>query len=43
MLEDPEIAELEDGDGLAPLYHIEGISLHISSISSRPTLISILS
>ena len=29
LLEDPELAKLEKCDALAPLYHIEGIGLHI--------------
>jgi len=37
LLEDPELAELEKCDALAPLYHIEGIGLHTSLISSRST------
>jgi hypothetical protein len=37
LLEDPELAEFEKCDVLAPLYHIEGIGLHISLISSRST------
>jgi hypothetical protein len=28
LLEDPELAELEKCDVLAPLYYIEGIGLH---------------
>jgi hypothetical protein len=34
VLEDPELAKLEKCDALAPLYHIEGIGLHITLISS---------
>jgi hypothetical protein len=30
LLEDPKLTELEKYDALAPLYHIEGIDLHIS-------------
>jgi hypothetical protein len=29
LLEDPELAELEKYDALAPLYHVEGIDLHV--------------
>jgi len=29
LLEDPELAKLEKCDELAPLYHVEGIGLHI--------------
>ena len=29
LLKDPELAELDKCDVLAPLYHIEGIGLHI--------------
>lgn len=29
LLEDPVLPELEKCDVLAPLYHIEGIGLHI--------------
>lgn len=28
LLEDPELAEFEKCDMLAPFYHIEGIGLH---------------
>ena len=32
QLEDSELAELEDCDALAPLYHVKGIGLHITLI-----------
>ena len=41
LLEDPELTELEKCDALAPLYHIEGIGLHIGI--QRNTAISVLS
>ncbi len=31
LLEDPELAELENCDALAPLYHVECVGLHICS------------
>ena len=31
LLEDPELAELENCDALSPLYHVECIGLHIRS------------
>jgi len=41
LLEDPVLPELEKCDVLAPLYHIEGIGLHICF--QRNTAISVLS
>jgi len=30
LLEEPELADLEDYDAFAPLFHVEGAGLHIS-------------
>ena len=39
LLEDPELAELEKCDALAPLYHVECIGLHIRSLCSHTSSI----